>query len=169
MEMEMEGTVACGRPGAREREEPWIQEHPRFKEMTALDVADSTQVYTAFLVYMDLSEVRNWHEVQIFGSSELHLIYLVGKEKEEHLPQVIIPTPICTSYSSDRIQQVMKLLCKSEEDQNSAKSLLLAIVESDSTIVYYKLTDGFVRPDPPDIVEDAENKKWRKKRTRLMR
>uniref|UniRef100_A0A6I8RSE9 tRNA splicing endonuclease subunit 15 n=1 Tax=Xenopus tropicalis TaxID=8364 RepID=A0A6I8RSE9_XENTR len=139
-----------------------------FKEMMAMDVADSAQVYTAFLVYMDLLEVRNWHDVKIHGSSELHLIYLHGLEKEGCIPQLIIPTPVSMSYSHERIQQFMKLDCTSDEAQ-SISSILLAIVESDSTVVYYKLTDGFVIPDPPDFVEDMDNKQWRKKRLRHLR
>ncbi|KAM3914992.1 tRNA-splicing endonuclease subunit Sen15 [Leptodactylus fuscus] len=155
--------------GAREEEEPWIVEHPKFKEMMKLDVADSTQVYAAFLVYMDLLEVRNWTSVQILGSSELHVIYLCGKEKDDNMPQVIIPTPVTMSCSHERIQQFLKLNQTSEEDQSSACSVLLAIVETDSTIVYYKLTDGFVIPDPPDFAEDVDNKRWKKKKLRLLR
>ncbi|XP_053549828.1 tRNA-splicing endonuclease subunit Sen15 [Bombina bombina] len=157
------------RPSSSDGAETWISAHPRLREMLALDVADSTHVHTAFLVYMDLLEVRNWHDVQIFGSSELHLIYLIGKEKEDHLPQAIVPTPVSTSYSHERIQQMMKVICEQEEKQTAPASLLLAVVESDSTIVYYKLTDGFVMPDPPDFVEDIDNKQWRKKRVRLLR
>ncbi|XP_075688370.1 tRNA-splicing endonuclease subunit Sen15 isoform X2 [Rhinoderma darwinii] len=155
--------------GAREREEPWIVEHPKFREMMMLDVVDSTQVYAAFLVYMDLLEVRNWNDVQILSSSELHILYLCGKENDDITPQVIIPTPITMSCSHERIQQFLKLNHTSEEDQNVTCSVLLAIVETDSTIVYYKLTDGFVIPDPPDFAEDVDNKRWKKKKMRFLR
>ena len=32
----------------------WIQHHPKFLEMMELNVANSNDVYTAFLVYLDL-------------------------------------------------------------------------------------------------------------------
>ncbi|XP_075038768.1 tRNA-splicing endonuclease subunit Sen15 [Mixophyes fleayi] len=150
-------------------EEPWILEHPKFKEMMALDVADSAQVYAAFLVYMDLLEVRNWHEVQILGSSELHLVCLRGQEKDDNMPQVIVPTPVTMSCSHERIQQFLNLGPTSEADQRTSNYILLAIVESDSTIVYYKLTDGFVIPDPPDFAEDVDNKRWKRKKIRYLR
>ncbi|XP_063282276.1 tRNA-splicing endonuclease subunit Sen15 [Pelobates fuscus] len=161
-------------PGAtadtREGEELWIRKHPRFREMMSLDVADSAQVYAAFLVYMDLLEARNWYNVQISSSADLHLIYLHGQEKDDHKPQVIIPTPVSTSHSHERIQQFMKLGCTSEDDQTTRSELniVLAIVESDSTVVYYKLMDGFVIPDPPDL-EDLMGHKQKKKRTKLRR
>ncbi|XP_053325744.1 tRNA-splicing endonuclease subunit Sen15 [Spea bombifrons] len=165
------GTSSSLSTSAPDEEEPWILEHPRFREMMSLDVADSVQVYAAFLVYMDLLEARNWHDVQIFGSTELHLIYLRGQEKEDLTPQVIIPTPVSIPYSHERIQQFMKLDCTSAENQNtsSAPNILLAIVESDSTVVYYKLTDGFVIPEPPDFEDDVANKRWKKKKMRLLR
>ncbi|XP_056384027.1 tRNA-splicing endonuclease subunit Sen15 isoform X2 [Hyla sarda] len=155
--------------GAREGAEPWIVEHPKFKEMMALDVADSSQVYAAFLVYMDLLEVRNWNNVQIMGSSDLHIVYLCGEEKNDIPPQVIIPTPVSVPCSHERIQHFLKLNHTPEKDENSARSVLLAIVETDSTIVYYKLTDGFVVPDPPDFVDDVDNKRWKRKKMRSLR
>ncbi|XP_068096237.1 tRNA-splicing endonuclease subunit Sen15 isoform X2 [Hyperolius riggenbachi] len=137
-----------------------------FKEMKSLDVADPSQVYSAFLVYMDLVEVRNWHDVLIFGSSELQLVYLLGQEKADLTPEVIIPTPVTRSCSHGRIQQYMKL---HQTGETVSSSCLLAIVESDSTIVYYKLTDGFVVPDPPDFAEDIDNKRWKKNKMRSLR
>ncbi|CAN2390636.1 endonuclease subunit, partial [Pristimantis euphronides] len=154
--------------GAREGEAPWIVEHPKFKEMMMLDVADRAQVYAACLVYMDLLEVRNWMNVQILSSSELQTIYLCGKERDDGIPQVIIPIPVAVPCSHERIQQFVQLSRTSKEDTSAACSVLLAIVENDSTIVYYKLTDGFVIPDPPDFVEDMVNKCWRKKKMRFL-
>ncbi|XP_040215732.1 tRNA-splicing endonuclease subunit Sen15 [Rana temporaria] len=168
MDTERVGLSAEWNIGVREGAEPWILEHPRFKEMISLDVADSSQVYSAFLVYIDLIEVRNWHDVQILGSSELHLVYLLGQEKADHKPQVIIPTPVTMSCSHERIQQYLKL-GHTAEDENVSYSTLLGIVESDSTIVYYKLTDGFVIPDPPDFAEYVDNKRWKRKKLRCLR
>ncbi|XP_069825074.1 tRNA-splicing endonuclease subunit Sen15 isoform X2 [Dendropsophus ebraccatus] len=157
--------------GAREGAEPWIAEHPKFKEMMALDVADTTQVYAAFLVYMDLLEVRNWNNVQIMSSSDLRIIYLCGKEKndDDNSSQVIVPTAVSVPCSHERIQQFLKLNPKPEKAESAACSILLAIVETDSTIVYYRLTDGFVVPDPPDFVEDVDNKRWKKRKIRSLR
>ncbi|XP_018408466.1 PREDICTED: tRNA-splicing endonuclease subunit Sen15 [Nanorana parkeri] len=168
MDTERVGIAAELNTGIREGAEPWILEHPRFKEMISLDVAESSQVYSAFLVYIDLLEVRNWHDLQILGSTELHLVYLRGQEKADLMPQVIIPTPVTMACSYERIQQYLKL-SHTAEDEMATYSMLLGIVESDSTIVYYKLTDGFVIPDPPDFAEDVDNKRWKKKKIRCLR
>ena len=59
----------------------------------------------------------------------------------------------------------MKASRKLQGDPELPMSFTLAIVESDSTIVYYKLTDGFMLPDPQVSFEVADRKlveeKWR--------
>ncbi|XP_043941236.1 tRNA-splicing endonuclease subunit Sen15 isoform X2 [Protopterus annectens] len=141
-----------------------------FTEMMALDVGDDTQVYAAFLVYLDLLEARNWQYVEYVGSPELQIIYLQGCEKEGESFQVICPAPVPMSLSHERIKKIMNYTCYDEDsEENAVMSFILAVVESDSTIVYYRLTDGLVVPDPPDEIEDIDNKQWRKKRRKLLR
>lgn len=47
-----------------------------------------------------------------------------------------------------RIREILKASRQLQGDPDTPMSFTLAIVESDSTIVYYKLTDGFMLPDP---------------------
>ncbi|XP_048338425.1 tRNA-splicing endonuclease subunit Sen15 [Sphaerodactylus townsendi] len=153
-------------PGRWDLRKDWLAAHPTLTKMMSLDVADSGCVYTAFLVYLDLLEARNWHEVSYVGLAEFQLICLHGRERETDDLQVVVPTPVHVSFSHERIRQIMK---RTHTVSDSPMSVTLAIVESDSTIVYYKLTDGFAMPDPPDDPEDLDNKQWRKKRKRLLR
>ncbi|XP_062973280.1 tRNA-splicing endonuclease subunit Sen15 [Elgaria multicarinata webbii] len=169
----------AGLSGQEEEESPergrwalrrsWLAAHPTFTGMMSLDVADRSGVYAAFLVYLDLLEVRNWHEVSYTGLAEFQLVSLCGREREAEDLQVVVPTPAHVSFSHERLRQIMKRACTVQEKPDSSLSIMLAIVESDSTIVYYKLTDGFVMPDPPDDTEDMDNKQWRKKRKRVLR
>nr|XP_056701409.1 tRNA-splicing endonuclease subunit Sen15 [Euleptes europaea] len=146
--------------------EDWLAAHPTLTRMMSLDVADNGHVYAAFLVYLDLLEARNWHEVSYVGLAEFQLVCLCGREREADDLQVVVPTPAHVLFSHERMRQIMK---RTHTVSDSPMSITLAIVESDSTIVYYKLTDGFVMPDPPDHTEDLDNKQWRKKRKRLLR
>ncbi|XP_066481684.1 tRNA-splicing endonuclease subunit Sen15 [Tiliqua scincoides] len=147
----------------------WLATHPTLTRMMSLNAADSSSVYAAFLVYLDLLEARNWHEVSYIGLAEFQLVCLHGREREAEDLQVVVPTPVHVSFSHERIRQIMKKVHTGEDKPDSSLSFMLAIVESDSTIVYYKLTDGFVTPDPPDDTEDTDNKQWRKKRKRFLR
>ncbi|XP_005531363.1 PREDICTED: tRNA-splicing endonuclease subunit Sen15 [Pseudopodoces humilis] len=147
----------------------WITIHPTFTEMMSLDVSDSTQVYSAFLVYLDLLEGRNWHEVQPVGVEELQLVCLHARAKEQEALQVMVPVPAHILISHERLREILKKASLPAEDPDTLVSVTLAIVETDSTIVYYKMTDGFVMPDPPDDTEDVDNKQWRKKRKKLFK
>ncbi|NWR92961.1 SEN15 endonuclease, partial [Furnarius figulus] len=140
-----------------------------FTEMMSLDIADSTQVYAAFLVYLDLLEGRNWHEVKHVGVAELQLVCLHARAREQEGLQVMVPVPAHILISHERLREILKKASLPPEDPDTPLSVTLAIVETDSTIVYYKMTDGFVMPDYPDNTEHADNKQWRKKRKKLFK
>uniref|UniRef100_A0A673FSE0 tRNA-splicing endonuclease subunit Sen15-like n=1 Tax=Sinocyclocheilus rhinocerous TaxID=307959 RepID=A0A673FSE0_9TELE len=71
----------------------WIQQHAVYQDLMHLDVGDSAQVYAAFLVYMDLTEVRKWKEVVGVSCPELQAVLLEGREKEGETVQMIYPLP----------------------------------------------------------------------------
>ncbi|KFP42101.1 tRNA-splicing endonuclease subunit Sen15, partial [Chlamydotis macqueenii] len=140
-----------------------------FTEMMSLDISDSAQIYAAFVVYLDLLEGRNWHEVKHVGVAELQLVCLHAREREQDSLQVMVPVPVHISLSHERIREILKKASLPPDDPDTPLSVTLAIVETDSTVVYYKATDGFVIPDPPDDTEDVDNKQWRKKRKKLFK
>uniref|UniRef100_A0A8C0LY45 tRNA splicing endonuclease subunit 15 n=2 Tax=Canis lupus familiaris TaxID=9615 RepID=A0A8C0LY45_CANLF len=94
---------------------------------------------------------KSWHEVNCVGLPDLQLICLVGTEIEGEGLQTVVPTSISASLSHNRIREILKASRKLQGDPDLPVSFTLAIVESDSTIVYYKLTDGFMLPDPQNI------------------
>ncbi|XP_053247066.1 tRNA-splicing endonuclease subunit Sen15 [Podarcis raffonei] len=145
------------------------EDHPALTGMMSLEVAESSCVHAAFLVYLDLLEARNWHEVSYIGLAEFQLVCLCGRERETDGFQVVVPTPVHVSISHERLRQIMKRSYTLKDEPDSPLSITLAIVESDSTIVYYKLTHGFVTPEPPDDTEYMDDKQRRKKRKRFMR
>lgn len=159
--------VAAQKGRVPESRRDWIQRHPKFLEMMALNVGNSTDVYTTFLVYLDLVEGRNWHEVRYKALRDLQLICLCAREKEGQCPQVVVPTSIGMSYSHDRIQSIMERMRNLEAEEDAPACVVLAIVASDSTVVYYRLTEGLVTPEPPEMIEDIDNKQFRKKRRKL--
>uniref|UniRef100_A0A8D2B6P3 tRNA-splicing endonuclease subunit Sen15 domain-containing protein n=1 Tax=Sciurus vulgaris TaxID=55149 RepID=A0A8D2B6P3_SCIVU len=142
-------------------QDAWMSTHPKYLEMMELNIGDATQVYIAFLVYLDLMESKSWFEVNCVGLPELQLICLVGTEIEGEGLQIVLPTPISASLSHQRIRDILKASRKlrGDADPDLPMSFTLAIVESDSTIVYYKLTDGFMLPDPQVSFEITNKRK----------
>lgn len=123
--------------------------------MKNLEVGDSGQVHAAFLVYMDLTEVRQWKEVSCFKGDELQMVLLEGREKEGSPVHTVLPLPVHHSLSHRSIRQVL----------DRGFPMLLCAVASDSTLVYQKMTDGLVTPDPPSgPFQDKGRRQNRKRR-----
>ncbi|XP_019733301.1 tRNA-splicing endonuclease subunit Sen15 [Hippocampus comes] len=133
----------------------WMLLHPVYVKMMNLEVEDSEQVHAAFLVYMDLTEVRHWKEVSCVKSDELKLVLLEAKEKEGSAIHSVLPLPVHRSLSHNDIRQVL----------DRGFPMLLCAVASDSTLVYQRLTDGLVTPDPPaGPFQDVGRRQHRKRR-----
>ncbi|XP_072429634.1 tRNA-splicing endonuclease subunit Sen15 isoform X2 [Chiloscyllium punctatum] len=109
-----------------DKEEQWRgprpRDHPKYTEMMALDIADSTQVYTAFLVFLDLLEARNWKDVIYKGSEELQLIYLQGCPGEQEEMELVVPMPIHMTLSHERFNH-----------QNHSGSMLINMHQLEKT------------------------------------
>ncbi|KAK2822139.1 hypothetical protein Q5P01_022204 [Channa striata] len=133
----------------------WILQHPAFQQMKGLEVDDSAQVHAAFLVYMDLTEVRQWKEVSCVKSPELQVVLLEGREKEGASFHTVLPLPVERSLSHRSIRHVL----------DRGFPVLLCAVASDSTLVYQRMTDGLVTPDPPvGPFQDVGRRQHRKRR-----
>uniref|UniRef100_A0A3B3D2X3 TSEN15 tRNA splicing endonuclease subunit n=1 Tax=Oryzias melastigma TaxID=30732 RepID=A0A3B3D2X3_ORYME len=128
----------------------WILQHPAYRQMEALEPADRAQLHAAFLVYMDLTE-RRWTEVSCMKSPELRVILLEGKEKDGAPVHTILPLPAHQSLSHSSVL-------------DRGFPVLLCAVASDSTLVYQRLTDGLVTPDPPvGPFQDLDRRQHRKR------
>nr|XP_020507338.1 tRNA-splicing endonuclease subunit Sen15 [Labrus bergylta] len=134
----------------------WILLHPTYLQMQKLEVEDKEQIHAAFLVYMDLTEGGAWwKEVSCVKSLELQLVLLEGREKEGAPIQTVLPLPVHRSLTHKSIRQVL----------DRGYSMLLCAVASDSTLVYQRMTDGLVTPDPPvGPFQDAGRRQHRKRR-----
>ncbi|XP_026005632.1 tRNA-splicing endonuclease subunit Sen15 isoform X2 [Astatotilapia calliptera] len=143
-----------GAAGGEKRPPPnWILQHPA--QMKDLQIEDSAQVHAAFLVYMDLTEVRRWKEVSCVKSSELQVVLLEAREKEGAPTLTILPLPAHQSVTHKSIRHVL----------DRGFPVLLCAVAADSTLVYQRMTDGLVTPDPPvGPFQDMGRRQHRKRR-----
>lgn len=132
----------------------WIQQHAVYQDLTLLDVGDSAQVYAAFLVYLDMTEVRKWKEVVGVPCPELQAVLLEGREKEGETVQMVYPLP---SHRSIKHRELRCIL-------DRGAPMLVCAVASDSTLVYQRLCDGFLTPDPPVDIQDHGRRQHRKRR-----
>ncbi|XP_034159557.2 tRNA-splicing endonuclease subunit Sen15 [Pangasianodon hypophthalmus] len=132
----------------------WITQHPVYQNLMNLGVDDSAQVYGAFLVYLDLTEVRRWTGVVPVPYPELKAVLLEGREKDGEVVQVVYPLPAHRSVSHRDLRCIV----------GRGTPMLLCAVASDSTLVYQRLSDGLVTPDPPVDIKDLGRRQHRKRR-----
>ncbi|KAM9501434.1 tRNA-splicing endonuclease subunit Sen15 isoform 1-T3 [Clarias gariepinus] len=140
--------------GSRAETPDWITQHPVYRELLNLGVDDDAQVYGAFLVYLDLTEVRRWTGVVAVSCPELRAVLLEGREKEGEGVQVVYPLPAHRSVSHRDLRCIV----------GRGTPTLLCAVASDSTLVYQRLSDGLVTPDPPVDIKDLGRRQHRKRR-----
>uniref|UniRef100_A0A8C6SRX9 TSEN15 tRNA splicing endonuclease subunit n=1 Tax=Neogobius melanostomus TaxID=47308 RepID=A0A8C6SRX9_9GOBI len=133
----------------------WILLHPMYRKMESLGVEDSAQIHAAFLVYMDLTEVRHWKEVSCLKSSDLQVVLLEASEKEEGPIHTVLPLSVHQTISHKIIRSVL----------DRGFPMLLCAVASDSTLVYQRITNGLVTPEPPvGHFQDVGQRQHRKRR-----
>jgi hypothetical protein len=98
-----------------------------------LGCSDVKLCAAAFKIYMELCEIRQFLDVKYEYSKELDLIYLSGRKTRETEPDVYIPAPSMDEIDLDKITQYQNHL---------GKSIVLAIVDTSSSILYYRMTQG---------------------------
>ncbi|XP_015260073.1 PREDICTED: tRNA-splicing endonuclease subunit Sen15 [Cyprinodon variegatus] len=146
-----------GAAGGAEPPLNWIQRHPTYEQMKELQVEDGEQIHAAFLVYMDLTEVRRWKDVSCVRSPDLQLVLLEAREKDGAAPHTVLPLPVDRRLSHRSIRLLL----------DRGLPLLLCAVAPDSTLVYQRMSDGLVTPDPPaGPFEDVGRRQHRKRRQR---
>uniref|UniRef100_G1MRR6 tRNA-splicing endonuclease subunit Sen15 domain-containing protein n=1 Tax=Meleagris gallopavo TaxID=9103 RepID=G1MRR6_MELGA len=94
---------------------PFSHRHYYFTAMMSLDISDSSQIYAAFLVYLDLLEGRSWHEVKHVGLAELQLVCLHAREREQGDLQVMVPIPADVLCLDPIARRMKRRLDKSEQ------------------------------------------------------
>ncbi|XP_034039742.1 tRNA-splicing endonuclease subunit Sen15 [Thalassophryne amazonica] len=138
-----------------DKETNWMLEHPVYEAMRSLGAEDDGQLHAAFLVYMDLTQVRQWKDVSCVKTPELQAVLLEGKEKEGAPVQTVLPLPAHRAVSHRSVRCVL----------DRGPPVLLCAAASDSTLVYQRMTDGLVTPDPPaGPFQDVGRRQHRKRR-----
>ncbi|XP_046707740.1 tRNA-splicing endonuclease subunit Sen15 isoform X1 [Silurus meridionalis] len=138
----------------REAPSNWITQHPVYRDLLKLGVEDDAQVYGAFLVYLDLTEVRRWTSVSAVSCPDLKAVLLEGRERDGEGLRVVFPLPAHRNVSHRDLRCIV----------GRGTPMLLCAVASDSTLVYQQLSDGLVTPDPPVDIRDLGRRQHRKRR-----
>lgn len=114
--------------------------------------SDEAQCAAAFKVYLELSEIKSYYRVDHHFSAELNLIYLNGQKSEKSSLELFIPVPSTRKYSLEDLNRYQSTL--------STETIVLAMCDPSSTILYYKFSAGIVNKkiveqQPKDIANQS--------------
>ncbi|KAK9731781.1 Sen15 protein [Popillia japonica] len=107
----------------------------------------------ALQVYLELCEVKKYFDVEYCYSTELKCLYFTGRKTKSSAKSIFIPIAASDTISFLQMEKYFIL------DNSSQRSVILAMVDSDSTCVYYQITEGIKDPAPETPLLDIEEKR----------
>ncbi|XP_071947847.1 tRNA-splicing endonuclease subunit Sen15-like [Antedon mediterranea] len=138
----------------------WLFDHPIWSEIQSFGMKDLRQQRISMTVYLDLCEAKDWLTMKVHKCSQLQLVYLSGKSQRKAPVEYILPLTADSELSQEKIQEFLEHIpVDNDVDQhNEQRSLTLAISDSDSTTVYYRVTNGIALPNDMIISSQASER-----------
>ncbi|XP_064649749.1 tRNA-splicing endonuclease subunit Sen15-like [Lineus longissimus] len=133
------------------------ENHTKLIEIKDYGYEDVGQQTACFQVYMDLCEVRQWYNVVIHPCESLQMVFISGQYRPSDPFEVVLPLPAQTVLSLEKLEQYIENI-RPPDDSFTNKSLTLAIVEKDTSTVYYRVSSGLVPPDSAEVNQGKKRK-----------
>nr|XP_023021764.1 uncharacterized protein LOC111510123 [Leptinotarsa decemlineata] len=102
-------------------------------------------------VYLELCEVKRYYDVNYYHNTEINKVVLTAKKTKNGPISAFIPT---TVYKNLNFLTLQKFITTNPFD-----IVYLVIVHSDSTCVYYQISNGLVEPTETTAKHLRENKR----------
>lgn len=136
-----------------------LEDHPAWHIIQSFKPLDTTQAWKSLLVFLDLSEGKTWWNMKIHYNEVVGKVFLSGHESREKIREIILPLStdanVCPSVLKEYHEQITLPDFKPD-------GLILAISNSDASTVYYRVNQGLIPPEAPDVVS------WKKYRREML-
>jgi hypothetical protein len=143
-----------------------FSDHPEYKRLCEFGIDDVSQRQRIFTIYLDLIESKGWFKVALNPIEKNDVVLVTGHPSATEERLAVWPVASDAQLSMAEMQSMIKDIA---DVSPNASSLLLGIVDTDSTVVYYSLTNGLVPPESADDQNAAKVKQRRRNRRRRMR
>ncbi len=140
-------------PIVKTTRENWFEEHPKYLEIKSYgyDVC----LREAMFIYLDLIEVKHWFDVELCRCDAIKNVYIVGRPLKKCQIELVVPIASSNLFTHADLHRIITEVCQAYTNSglrekfgaSEVKSVYSAIMDSSSTVVYYKMTDGLVSPD----------------------
>ncbi|KAH7340655.1 tRNA intron endonuclease [Rhizoctonia solani] len=118
-----------------------MEQHPSFSTLREYIQKYPKSRGAIYQAYNDIFYSQQWGEVQVIDAPEVGRVIISGTRPEQTYRSFVVPCGLHEVLSIDWISKAFQGLPVSEEPD-----AYLGIVSDDSSIVYYKITPGIVKP-----------------------
>ena len=146
-------------PVVKTTRENWLEQHPKYLEIKSYgyDVC----LREAILIYLDLIEAKHWFDVELCRCDAIKNVYIVGRPLKKCQIELVVPVASSNLFTHGELHEIITEVFQAYNcsalgekfGRSEVKSVYFAIMGSNSTVVYYKMSDGLV---PPEEVGDDD-------------
>ncbi|ESK89374.1 hypothetical protein Moror_16217 [Moniliophthora roreri MCA 2997] len=116
-----------------------MEDHPSYPVLSSLIKKYPKNAGSLFQTYNDILLAQQWRDVEVFEMGEPYdRGCITGRRPLSEETLHVVPCSLAESISIAWMTGIIKAL--------SVKDVYLAINTEDSSIVYYKISDGIVKP-----------------------
>jgi len=125
-----------------------MQSHPSYPRLADLINKYPRSAGALFQTFNDVTLSQKWVDVDVLELPECGRVAIKGLRPsltgdEPPSPCVVVPCGLAESLSTSWIRDVFAEL---DEQQTAPESFFIAFCSEDSSIVYYKITKGIMKP-----------------------
>jgi len=125
-----------------------MESHPSYPILKPYIMAYPKSAGAAFQTYNDIVYAQGWKDVKLVELRRCRRVGFTGKRVEDgtviDTQLHVVPCSLAETLSMSWIQDAFADM--SNPDSNPPPSIYLAITDTDSSIVYYKISSGIVKP-----------------------
>ncbi|TPX34783.1 hypothetical protein SeMB42_g07268 [Synchytrium endobioticum] len=126
-----------------------MESHPNYKDLAKeLHGMSGFHQELAFQVYVDLKFAKKWATIQAQRISKWNRVVFWSSMDAIEPQDVLIPTPVSERWTINSLEEYFKVL-KFPVDGRTPTSVVLAVIETDSNVSYYRVHRDLVKPPEP--------------------
>ncbi|KZT50459.1 hypothetical protein CALCODRAFT_504710 [Calocera cornea HHB12733] len=114
--------------------------HPAFDAVKPLLTKYPATAASLYQTYNDILHAQQWTDLEIIDVPQSGRGVIRGVKPKEELPKLVVPCDLNESLSLGWLSAVFDSISPTPVE------VYLGIVSSDSSIVYYRLSKGIVKP-----------------------
>ncbi|XP_057670001.1 tRNA-splicing endonuclease subunit Sen15-like [Diorhabda carinulata] len=111
----------------------------------------SQEAMISVYVYLEISEVKKYYDVEYKYNNDLKKIVITGKKNKNDSFAAFVPVRVFEKLNYLKLQKFI--------NANTDQIVYIAIVHADSTCVYYQITDGLLEHNDTSSKQLKENKR----------